>query len=446
MAPVPGSRTSVVFLTTEPLVERPPGPAHRTLRLAEAVARHCRVTVAAPRGSVFPEGPFETIETGPRGDTDLPAALAGHDVAVVQNLPSPRQLLAVRRHVPHLVVDMIAPLAFEAAEIASNDAARRAVTRWRMNEQVAHLMLADLVLCTNERQRDLALGAGLTAAALRRGRGLHALAERIAVVPHGVDPEGPRSGRSPLRESGAIGERDRVAIWAGGMWSWLDPLTAVKAVERLRPNRPDLRLALVGYEHPDPGHRAAHEPVTAEALDYVRERGLDGVVVLTPGWLTREEYFDHLHDADVGLSLHRPTLEGRFAARTRVLDYLSAGLPVVCTAGDTMSDLVAKHGLGSAVDAFDVAGCAEAIDRLTAGERGRIAAGDVLEQFLWPNVSRPLVEFCVDPGAPRGLSAWRAAAITARQYPAFLSALYRSGPGEVTRAAARGARRAIRRR
>src|SRR3712207_7857570 len=54
-------------------------------------------------------------------------------------------------------------------------------------------------------------------------------------------------------------------------------------------------------------------------------------------------------------SLHAAGLEGRFASRTRVLDYLAAGLPVVCSSGDTMSDVVAAHGLGEVVPPQDVA-------------------------------------------------------------------------------------------
>jgi glycosyltransferase involved in cell wall biosynthesis len=162
--------------------------------------------------------------------------------------------------------------------------------------------------------------------------------------------------------------------------------------------------------------------------------------VLRPRWLPRDAYFDHLHEADVGLSLHPPTLEARFAMRMRVLDYLAAGLPAVCTAGDTMSDLVAAQGVGLVVDALDDEGCADAIDRLTSGAVARVAGEDVLERFRWANVSRPLVEFCVGASAPRGPSARRAFALTARQYPAFLNAVYRSGPRELTRAAVRRAR------
>jgi glycosyltransferase involved in cell wall biosynthesis len=227
---------------------------------------------------------------------------------------------------------------------------------------------------------------------------------------------------------------DRIAVWGGGIWSWLDPLTAIRAVERLRAARPDLKLVFVGPEHPEQTHRRAHGPRAGAAIEYVRDRGLGAAVAFRHGWWPWHEYLEHLQDADVGVSLNAATLEGRYASRTRVLDYLVAGLPVVCTRGDTMSALVEGHGLGEAVAASDVEACAAALDRLTREPR-RVDARAALESLRWANVARPLVEFCAAPAPPsRG---GRAAALAAaRGYPAFARATYAAeGPRALGRAA-----------
>jgi glycosyltransferase involved in cell wall biosynthesis len=430
------SANSVLFLAPEPLRESQTGPGRRTVKLAEAVAEHCRVTLAAPSPSVFPDGPFETLETGPEHDQRLAAPLSAHDVAVVQALPSPRQLLTARRHARRLVVDLIAPLALELAEIGDDAAVTRAAVRWRARQMVTHLAAADLVLCTNEKQRDLVTGVALAAGLLDRAHGapLHG---RVAVVPHGLDRGLPATGRSTLRANGFAGPDDRVAVWAGGMWSWLDPMTAIRAVERLRPSRPDLKLAFVGLDHPDEAHRRAHERVLAEATAYVRERGLEETVAFRPRWLSRDDFLAHLRDADVGVSLNGSTLESRYASRTRILDYLYAGLPVVCTRGDTMSELVESRDLGRVVDAADVDGAATALDHLTRGVRRRLDDVASLEPFAWQNVARPLVEFCLsgEPAAGRGRAAL---VVAARSYPSFLRAVWQTEGG---RGLARGAAR-----
>ena len=81
------------------------------------------------------------------------------------------------------------------------------------------------------------------------------------------------------------------------------------------------------------------------------------------GWVPYEERGAWLLEADIGVSAHHDHLETRFAFRTRIVDYLWAGLPVVATRGDALGDWVANGGLGRAVAPGDAeafaAACAE---------------------------------------------------------------------------------------
>jgi glycosyltransferase involved in cell wall biosynthesis len=430
----------VLFLAPEPLHPTLTGPSRRTVKLAEQVAERCAVTLAAPAPSIFPEGPFKTLETGPNHDQRLGHAFATHDVAVIQVLSSPRKLLTALRECPRLVIDMIAPLALEASETGTNGSSGDAMARWRAHEMTAHLAAADLVLCSNEKQRDLLLGAALASGLLTGSA--PSLQDRIAVVPHGLDPEPPRRARSPMHEAGLVRPEDRVVVWGGGIWNWLDPITAIRAVERLRPSRPDVKLAFVGFEHPDPSFLRVHAASTEAAIGFARERDLGDSVVFLPRWLDRDDYLQHLVHADVGISLHAHTLEARFASRTRVLDYLEAGLPVVCSRGDTMSELVAAHDLGTVVEPLDHEGCAAALDALTRGAR-EPGGRRVPEQLLWRHVAQPLVDYCTDPPAPARRTA-TAAALTMRGYPMFLRAVWAAGgPADLLGAARRRASRLI---
>jgi glycosyltransferase involved in cell wall biosynthesis len=392
------------------------------------------VTLAAPEPSSFADGPYATLTTGAPDDQRLSEAFAAHDVAVIQTLPSPRQLVMAIRHCRHIVVDLIAPLAFEAAEApARGHDERDAVARWRIRQLVDHLAAADLVLCTNARQLDLFLGAAMAA-----GGGVPA-PERFAVVPHGIDEQPPRATSRPLREAGLVGESDRLAMWAGGFWGWLDPLTPIRAVELLRERRPDVRLALVGI-----GRGSGPDAdLAGEALAYVHDRGLHGdAVLLVHEWLDRDAYVDHLLEADAGVSAHPDTLESRYGTRTRILDYLWAGLPVACTSGDAMADFVESRRLGATAAPGDVAGFAAALDEVLSPDARSTWDGRALEPLLWPNAARPLVEYCREPHAlpPRGRR--RAAAGALRHYSAFVRSIYRTtGAHGVARAAARRARR-----
>ena len=57
----------------------------------------------------------------------------------------------------------------------------------------------------------------------------------------------------------------------------------------------------------------------------------------------RAEYYE---EADVGLNIAKPTLEDELSIRTRIFDYIWAGLPVVTCGRDEYSELVTSEGAG----------------------------------------------------------------------------------------------------
>jgi hypothetical protein len=84
-----------------------------------------------------------------------------------------------------------------------------------------------------------------------------------------------------------------------------------------------------------------------------------------------------------------------------VLDCIWAGVPIVTTDGDAMADWVKQENLGLTVLPGNVDGMAQAIETimLRPGGRGAYAAAfkNLQTALQWPNVIRPLVNFCVTP-------------------------------------------------
>jgi hypothetical protein len=155
-----------------------------------------------------------------------------------------------------------------------------------------------------------------------------------------------------------------------------------------------------------------------------RELGLEGRRVhFHDGWVPYAERGAWLLDADLGVSAHPAHLESRFAFRTRIVDYLWAGLPVVTTGGDALGELVRARGLGRTVAPGDAeafaAACAQLLDGGAAAERA--AARTVAEELRWERVVEPLREFCLH-GAKRPATVARRRAViaaTLAQYPAI---------------------------
>lgn len=304
-----------------------------------------------------------------------------------------------------MVADVYDPIQLEVLELSKNtpepertDAIDIAVRV--LNDQ---LKRADFVLCASEKQRDLWLG---TLASLGRVSGpnydsdptLHRL---IDVVPFGLPAEPPVKGESAIRGAVAgIGPGDRVIIWGGGIYNWFDPLTLIEAVDRLKGRIPTVRLFFMGGRHPNPLTPEMRMSYDAQRLsDSLHLTGVH--IFFNEGWVDYEQRHNYLLDADVGVSLHLDHIETAFSFRTRILDYIWAGLPIVATAGDAFAEMIERDSLGIVVPPADVEATAEALwsilDDGELAEKLSRSAAEARSAFAWPRAMQPLVDFCRAP-------------------------------------------------
>ncbi|MEM2125906.1 MAG: hypothetical protein QXQ53_05875, partial [Candidatus Methanosuratincola sp.] len=116
-------------------------------------------------------------------------------------------------------------------------------------------------------------------------------------------------------------------------------------------------------------------------------------------WVPYADWPGVLLESDLALTLHFDTLETRLAFRSRMLDYIWAGLPIIATRGDATSELVEKYGLGAVVDYGDEVGVAEAILRLLEIPKEAWAQRfeRARQDLTWERAVHPLVEFCRNP-------------------------------------------------
>jgi glycosyltransferase involved in cell wall biosynthesis len=194
---------------------------------------------------------------------------------------------------------------------------------------------------------------------------------------------------------------DTLLLWGGGIWDWLDPLTVIAAMGQLRAQRPKLKLFFLGYRHPNPAD-VPEMTMYPHAVALAEQLGLlNTTVFFNDRWVPYAERANYLLEADVGVSAHQAHIETRFAFRTRLLDYIWAGLPMVVSAGDALAETVVQRGLGYAVAIGDAAGFAQALRELTSqpNPRARYAAAfaEVRPAFTWERALIPLLAFCRSP-------------------------------------------------
>ena len=247
----------------------------------------------------------------------------------------------------------------------------------------------DFFLCSSEEQRTFYLGflAALGRVNPERIAGDPDLATLIAPVPFGVPDELPP--HRPVLPPRAAGER---RLLFGGLYDWYDPWTLLDALARL--DRPDWTLLLIRNPNPESTPQRLFARVEARC----RELGWWGSRVQVLDWVPAERRYDLLRDVDLLVAPHRPSLETRLSLRTRFLDALAAGCPVVTSEGGAMSRLLAEHRAGWVAPPGDAAALARALAEALDDPGSRQAgARELVAAFRWDRVLEPLVAFCRDP-------------------------------------------------
>jgi glycosyltransferase involved in cell wall biosynthesis len=196
-----------------------------------------------------------------------------------------------------------------------------------------------------------------------------------------------------------IAADDKVILWGGGIWNWLDAPTLIRAMPFVLQQRDDVKLFFMGVKRPNleiVGTRAVDQAIALSKELELYER-----TVFFNDWVPYEERQNYLLEADIGASLHSDHIETRFAFRTRLLDYMWSGLPTLATGGDVLSETLAAQDLAHLVAPGDVDGVAQAILSMLGNPTLRADCAprfrQVAARYHWEIVTRPLVEFCAAP-------------------------------------------------
>lgn len=253
----------------------------------------------------------------------------------------------------------------------------------------ALLSRADLVLAATEGQRLFYVGAllgrgGLGGAELRAD-------DRVVVAPFGVDPE-PPGAPEPPPDIGA-GPND---VLFGGVYDWYDPTLVLEAWPSVLSRVPSARLLFSRNPNPDSTPQVRLERAVAHA----REAGWLGRSVHVVEWIPYAKRGGLYAACRAAVLTHRPSLETQLSYRTRVLDFVWAGLPVVATEGGAASGLLVRSGAGLVVRP-EADAIADALVSVLTDDalRERLARGAraAAEELSWPRTLAPLLAFVENP-------------------------------------------------
>jgi glycosyltransferase involved in cell wall biosynthesis len=385
--------TRILLLSSEPIRPRMAGIGIRYLELSQRLAAAgLAVVLASPAAAEESAGMLPAgVERWRFEPQRLAEVAAGCDAAVAQGqlandllLAAPALPVAIDLYDPWLV-ENLSYLATLGLDPYRNDHAT-----WLLQ-----MSRGDFFLCSSEEQRTFYLGflaalGRVNPELVARDADLRTL---IDVVPFGVAEELPPH-RAYLPPRPPSSGRQRRLLF-GGLYDWYDPWTLLAALAAL--DRPEWRLLLI--RNPNAG---TPQRLFGAVEERCRGLGWWGERVEALDWVPAERRYDLLRDVDVLVAPHRPSLETRLALRTRFLDALAAGCPVVTSEGGAMSGLLRQHGAGWVVPAGDAralgAALVEVLDGPAATAGGwRQGAADLLAAFRWERAMAPLLAFCREP-------------------------------------------------
>jgi len=386
----------IVLLADFPLSRNMAGPLMRYYELSAALSAQHEVTLAGERveSDFIPPASVKVLKT---------PAFKSINFIFKATLPNPDFLKEINKFeiiITHgrilralglskiktkLIIDLYGPWFIEDLVSGKNIDHRQ-----NMKGIKELLLRGDYFICANERQKDLYIGMLLMA-----GRADSDLDDKIGLVPMGISPIPPLSLKPRLKGViPGINPGDKIIISWGGMWDWLDHQTLIEMMSIISQKRKDLKLVFFGSASPEKGlSRTAKE-----SLKMAKNYGLfEKQVFFIDHWIPYSERGEWLLEGDLAVISHYQNLETRFAWRTRALDLLWAGLPIVSSEGDPLSEIIKGENLGRVVPCGDPPAFAHKILELIENphecQKIKQSIQDFIPNLYWGNLIGPIHEF-----------------------------------------------------
>ena len=401
--PIKKIQSRICIISYDIIGKNMAGPGIRFYEFARILSNHVDVTLLTPNKVDIDTQGFKTMQYKMNNYKSLQKSIENSDIILIQG-----HILYyfpfLKNYKGRIIVDLYNPFNLESLEMFKdwNIAERIRIDGNNLNILKLQLTIGDYFICASEKQRDYWIGM-LTAVGRINPYSYdsdNTLRTLIDVVPSGIPLNPPLRSNLSIRDvMPNIKQEDRIILWGGGIWNWLDPVTAIKALWEITRGRKDIKLVFMGIKHPDP--KLPEMKKCMEAIKLARELDLYDKDVFFNEWAPYDLRQTFLLDSDAGLSIHHERIETEFSYRTRVMDYIWARLPIITTEGDSIAKMVKLENIGEVVKYENTHELARVMESIVLNkslrEIYRKNLNKIAPRFYWENVTRPLVKYCADP-------------------------------------------------
>ncbi|MBN2209403.1 MAG: glycosyltransferase family 4 protein [Candidatus Coatesbacteria bacterium] len=216
-------------------------------------------------------------------------------------------------------------------------------------------------------------------------------------IPPGISGTPSSAPRRRLLRGKMVDIDDYVILWAGGYNTWTDVGTLFRALEKVFQHNPKAKFVSFG------GCIDGHDDVTYKRFCSLIERSRFKSRYILLGWKPRGDVLCAYAESDIGLNIDKYHYELVFGTRTRLVEMIAYGLPVITTVGCELSYDIRDHGLGLTFEIGDPVGLADALLQYgkdpEAGRRHYAIAAlqHFRDHYTYEKTCKPLLEWLKKP-------------------------------------------------
>ena len=174
-------------------------------------------------------------------------------------------------------------------------------------------------------------------------------------------------------------EDSKYIVWGGGAWDWLDPGTFIKAMNHAKTKHKGVIFA---------------DRYKGSIFKNKKMRNLNSEKVEINAFTEESRYFNYVNNSLLWICLHPlKSKEAPVAYRTRLLDAIYTGRPVVVTRGEVLGDFIVENGGGWFVEHENhnqVTSLIEGLDLNEVREKGK-AAKRLLEEVQYQKIRKNIL-------------------------------------------------------
>jgi glycosyltransferase involved in cell wall biosynthesis len=205
------------------------------------------------------------------------------------------------------------------------------------NSEFNIIDFADIFSCVSKRQSYALIGE---LGAIGRLNMLTLGYEFTRVMPIGIPDEDFVYEKNVFRGKGNISEDDFVVLWAGGYNTWTDVDTLFNGLEIAMGKNPKIKFVSTGGEIPEQDVKTYPRFVKLISDSKYKDN------FLMKGWIDGKDVPNYYFEADIGINIDKDIYEVKLGSKSRILDWMRAGLCVLSSNVCELTEIIEKEKIG----------------------------------------------------------------------------------------------------